>query len=261
MENCGSNPTPYLCRNLWIVADSILVHLCSMVRRLLKSILGLNAQSENVTKLPKVDLAILFPEFKSHLRLMEAASVNGNVTIYELFAISFAASACAPTTVFEVGTFDGRTTLNLAVNCPSTTRIFTLDLPASGLLTTKFPLEEYDKGYVEKQKSGTRFEDKPEGQGITQLLGDSGKFDFAPYFNTIDFVFVDGSHAYDYVLNDSMIALKLLRNGRGTILWHDYGNACWPGVARALDELWSTNPQFCELKHIQDTTIACLRVC
>ena len=43
----------------------------------------------------------------------------------------------------------------------------------------------------------------------------------------MDFIFVDGSHSYDYVLNDSRKALSLLRGGKGIILWHDYPG--WTG--------------------------------
>ena len=47
-------------------------------------------------------------------------------------------------------------------------------------------------------------------------------------------MFVDGSHAYDYVRKDSETAVRLVAKG-GTVLWHDYGR--WEGVSRALDEL------------------------
>jgi len=230
-------------------------------KKLIKSALGIKpGPDKNATKLPKVDLAVLFPVRQTEIKLLEPATANGNATIQEVFTLNFAVAACRPKTIFEIGTFDGRTTVNLAANTPADTRIYTLDLPSSGLNKTKFALEDYDKMYVDKPASGERFKDSPEGVKITQLFGDSATFDFSPYFKSIDFVFVDGSHAYEYALSDSLNALKLLHNQGGVILWHDYGHVCWPGVARALDKLQATNPQFKNLKHIPDTTIACLLV-
>ena len=44
---------------------------------------------------------------------------------------------------------------------------------------------------------------------ITQLYGDSANFDFSPYAGRMGLVFVDGSHSYDYVLQDTASALRL----------------------------------------------------
>lgn len=227
---------------------------------LIKKLLGVNSDTQSATKLPKIDLSVAVREFKPDIKILEAATANGNVSIHELFSLNFIIAADAPKVLFEIGTFDGRTTLNFAANSPASARIFTLDLPASDLQKTKFALEEYDKGYVEKPLSGARFLGRLESGKITQLLGDSATFDFSPYFNSVDFVFVDGSHAYEYTLNDSRIALKLLRNKKGMIVWHDYGHVCWPGVLRALEELSVNDPDFKNLKHINNTTIACLRL-
>lgn len=230
-------------------------------KKLIKSLFGIKpGPGPDAPRLPKVDLTALFPAHHAGIKMLEPATANGNATIHEVFTLNFAVAVRQPKTIFEIGTFDGRTTLNLAANTPADSRIYTLDLPSSGLNKTKFVLEEYDKLYVDKPASGTRFKNNAEGAKITQLLGDSATFDFSPYFNSVDFVFVDGSHAYEYALSDSLNALKLLRNGTGVILWHDYGHVCWPGVARALDGLQSSDPRFKNLKHIQDTTIACLLV-
>lgn len=230
------------------------------IKHAIKSILGMDrAAVEVALKLPEADLASIFPDFRPEIKILEPAGANGNVTIHELLAINFAVAACAPKVVFEIGTFDGRTTLNIAANSPGA-KIFTLDLPAAKIASTKFALEEYDKGYVDKSESGARFQKRAEAANIVQLYGDSAAFDFTPYFNSIDFIFVDGSHAYEYVLNDSRVALKLLRNGKGTIFWHDYGHVCWPGVKRALEQLQSSESEFRTLQHVNQTTFACMRV-
>lgn len=92
---------------------------------------------------------------------------------------------------------------------------------------------------VEKEASGARIE-KYRGQNnsiggkITQLFGDSAKFDFSPYYNSFSLVFVDGSHAFEYTLSDTKEAIKIVRKG-GVIIWHYYG--LWKGVTRALEEI------------------------
>jgi predicted O-methyltransferase YrrM len=230
------------------------------IKPLIKSLLGMNRPPEPATKLPRVDLSAVVREFKPDLKILEPASTNGNATIQELLSLNFIVAACSPKVVFEIGTFDGRTTLNLAANSPADARLFTLDLPAADLKNTKFAIEEYDRLYVEKPQSGARFQGRPEAGKITQLFGDSATFDFSPYFNSVDFVFVDGSHAYEYARNDSHVALKLLRNKKGMIVWHDYGHVCWPGVVRALDEFAANDPAFKNIRHITDTTLACLRL-
>lgn len=47
-------------------------------------------------------------------------------------------------------------------------------------------------------------------------------------------IFVDGSHAYDYVMSDTREAIQMVTKG-GVIIWHDYG--IWEGVTRALEEI------------------------
>jgi hypothetical protein len=114
--------------------------------------------------------------------------------------------------------------------------------------------------YVTKERSGERFSCR--GYNIVQLYGDSGTFDFSPYYGNVDFMFIDGSHAYDYVKNDTLAALKMVRVG-GTIIWHDYrrtGFTPFPGVLRALTEFFLTDGRFSTLSQIDRTSIVHLRV-
>lgn len=50
------------------------------------------------------------------IRLLEAEQANGNVSLGELAAINTFVARRHAKTVFEIGTFDGRTTLNMAAN-------------------------------------------------------------------------------------------------------------------------------------------------
>ena len=71
-------------------------------------------------------------------------------------------------------------------------------------------------------------------------------------------MFVDASHAYRYVINDSLVALQLLAPRGGTIVWHDYGR--WDGVTRAINDLRSKHPDFRNVVKVKGTTLAVLTV-
>jgi hypothetical protein len=147
----------------------------------------------------------------------------------------------------------------MASNCSHEAKVYTLDLPKDKLYSTKLPIVPGDKGdkmFIDKEISGSRYLGKDCERKIIQLYGDSATFDFSPFFNMMDFIFIDGSHSYEYVLNDSKQALKLLRNGKGVILWHDYD--LWGGVTKALDKLYLEDRKFKGLKHIEGTSMVCL---
>ena len=202
-------------------------------------------------RLPVVDIGELVDESRPVV-VRAVRSVDGNVTAEELVALCQLVAHHRPQALFEIGTFDGRTTLNLAANAPAGACVHTLDLPASE--PTALALAPGERQFVDKPRSGARFAQSDLAGRIVQLYGDSATFDFAPY--AADFVFVDGSHAYDYVLSDSRRALALLPGGRGVVVWHDYG--CWDGVTRALDELQAGEPAFAGLRRVAGTTLAVL---
>ncbi len=184
-------------------------------------------------------------------------AADGNVSPEELDIISRLVKLADPAVIFEFGTFDGRTTLNLAAHSRPDAKVFTLDLPRSALGATKLELAQHDRKYADKPTSGLRFRGTDVEGKITQLYGDSAAFDYTPYLGAVDFIFVDASHSYEYVLHDSRIARQLIR-GEGVILWHDYAKSdvCWPGLVRALDELHAGEPFFGSLKHIKGTKLA-----
>ena len=106
--------------------------------------------------------------------------------------------------IFEIGTFDGRTTLNLHLNAPSAT-IHTIDLPPGRL------------DMPDSKVAGSLIHELVRAGSIIQLWGDSTQFDFSPWFGTQDFVFVDAGHGYKNALADSRTALRLVE-GRGKIV-------------------------------------------
>ncbi|HEV2292522.1 MAG TPA: class I SAM-dependent methyltransferase [Tepidisphaeraceae bacterium] len=183
------------------------------------------------------------------ITLLELEQRHGNVTLLELIVLSRLVRERAPRSLFEIGTFDGRTTLNLAANAPDDAVVHTLDLPPNR--PTAYALSPADYQFVNKPASGARITAGACAERVRQLYGDSATFDFTPY--KADFVFVDGSHAYEYVLSDSMRALALIGEGPAVIAWHDYG--VWDGVTRGLEELASTDPRFQNLQWVRGTSL------
>jgi len=171
--------------------------------------------------------------------------VRGGTSCFESWVLSVLAKQA--TSLFEFGTCSGKTTYLWAKNSPADARIITLTLGKNqhadylaarednGLATLTALAESAFDSFI---YSGTPVEHK-----ITQLFGDSKRFDETPYLKQCDLIFIDGSHAYSYVKNDTEKALRMLREG-GLLLWHDYRyrNVETRGVRRYLDELSETLP-------------------
>jgi len=172
------------------------------------------------------------------IELAETVKSDGNVRLSELALLGLAARDVAlGSEIIEIGTFDGRTALNLAINAPRGVSIATLDLPAHQ--RPALAIEQSERQYVDKPEPGARLRDcddvwREAASRVVQLRGDSATFDWSAHLGRAGLVFVDGSHAYDYAKTDSETAMRLVAPG-GIVLWHDYG--VWPGVARALEEL------------------------
>lgn len=206
--------------------------------------------------LPKTDVFELFGNDNAQYEGVYECGF-GHTTEFELKVISNLVKKFNPHSIFEIGTFQGRTTLNMALNTQDNAIITTLDLPSEGLSSTAMEIEEGEIRYVKKDVSGERFIGHPMAKKITQVFGDSATYSFANYQNTIDLAFIDGSHAYEYVLNDSKKIYSTMRPG-GLIIWHDYTN--WEGVWTALNELYLSDSRFKNIEHIGGTSIAILKV-
>lgn len=159
--------------------------------------------------------------------------------------------------MFEFGTCTGKTAYLWARNQPAGGTVTTLTLPperadqvggAAGDDPVAVAYAREESRFSRFLYSGTATEER-----IVQLLGDSKEFDERRFAGQCDVVFVDGSHAYSYVVNDSAKALAMVRPG-GLVLWHDYSPEC-PGVFQALNELARRLP----LVHLEGTTLVAHR--
>lgn len=218
---------------------------------------GYRHESRVAPTLPVVAASALVPE-NMILDVRAIDAVDGNVSERELITICRLVRQQQPKRLFEFGTFDGRTTLNLAANAASGAQVLTLDLPGSEVSKSVSPIHRHEIQYANKPKSGERYRGTDLESRIVSLEGDSGSFDYSAYERSIDFVFIDASHTFEYVINDSLVALKLIRAAGGTIVWHDYGR--WDGVTSALHELRAKNAAFHDVVQIAGTTLAMLRL-
>ena len=205
-----------------------------------------------VTRLPAVHWSALLPA--NPIYLVEARKELGNVTEGELALLATAATLVpSGRDVVEIGTFDGRTTLNLAINSAPDVTFNTLDLPPD--MATQHALHPSERRFVEKPAPGARFRNAaPPWTACTarirQHLGDSATYDFSSLHGRAGLVFVDGSHAYEYAMADSDTAFRLVAPN-GVVIWHDYG--VWEGVTRALEEI-ETHRKL-GLRHISGTSL------
>jgi hypothetical protein len=163
---------------------------------------------------PQVDVREVIDEHAT-FQLREPIGVDaGNPSLLEIMIINKLIRSHQPSAIFEIGTFTGRTTLNMAANCAAQSRVYTLDLHPE-LSDDVSPVPSKTRTRMGVELVGSKYRGTDCEAKITQLYGDSATFDFSPYFNSIDFIFIDGAHSYNYVLGDSETALRLLRNGKG----------------------------------------------
>jgi predicted O-methyltransferase YrrM len=192
-------------------------------------------------------------------RTSPAKRIDGNTSRYEQQVLATIIGQARPQRILELGTFNGLSTHTMALNAPAA-RILTVDIPQESLNELQLPVtrrrRSYDDvRYIRKNSIGTTFANTPEARRITQLLCDTALLEERIKGKRFDLIFVDASHSYEYTRNDTALALRHLAKG-GTIIWHDYGKRCWPGVKRALDELYVKDER---LRRIEKTSFVMLR--
>ena len=77
-------------------------------------------------------------------------------------------------------------------------------------------------------------------QNVHLIKGNSNRLLKKIDMTKIDYVFLDGGHAYETVKNDLYYSKAVLDNN-GTILCDDYNLSQAPGVKKAIDEFISSN--------------------
>jgi len=186
-----------------------------------------------------------FKQLSSHFVFAQSNLFNRDSKVTRSMETHFLATLVKelnPQNIFEIGTYNGFTTLHLAVNSPESCRILTLDLPADYDIK-KAGTSSYDDLLViqlSQQTINQRFYKKHILENkITELFGDSAIFDFSSYYNKMDIVFIDGNHSLPYVKSDTENAFKMLSD-RGIIVWHDFDYIIHKDVFSYLNDLAKT---------------------
>lgn len=183
--------------------------------------------------------------------------VVGGTTEYEAWILAVLAKRS--TLLFEFGTCTGKTAYLWARNLPPEGQVVTLTLAPEHLAaytaSAGDDVAATETAHRESRFTKFRYSSTDVEHKVVQLFGDSKQLDETPYLDACDVVFVDGSHAYSYVVSDSSKALRMVSPG-GLVLWHDYrGPHEVRDVYRALNELSRTLP----LVHIAGTTLVAYR--
>lgn len=158
-------------------------------------------------------LALKFPK-KVKLEALHEGK-RGSLFPYELKALATITKALKPKNVLEIGTFEGRASLNIALNLDKNSKLYTINLHQK---ECNFEIGRFFKNSKVHNK-------------IQKIEEDSMKFDFSK-LPKMDLIFIDGAHGYYPVLSDTKNAIKIL-NKNGLLIWDDVDN-CHLGSTEAV---------------------------
>ncbi len=188
----------------------------------------------------RVSLIEIFPGIENaDVKILKAydRDMTTSVDISEITAIASIVKFMGRKNILEIGTFNGNTTLNLAANSSENTTITTVDLPENWIGKYEIEIPDIYKNVTERNSIGAHYKKFPEfSNKITQIFCDSARLEWDKMQTPFDFIFIDGNHHYNYVLNDTKNALLHLSKG-GIIIWHDYGMI--EDVSKVVDDFSS----------------------
>tara|TARA_Y100000591_G_scaffold183264_1_gene158221 strand:- start:134 stop:763 length:630 start_codon:yes stop_codon:yes gene_type:complete len=168
-----------------------------------------------------------------------------------------------PKTFLEIGVFHGVTARNI---CELLSQIHKEDFKYIGLdlfeksdenslevipsTDFKNPFKKIYFKYIKRQDpySMESVNDllKKFKKNIHLIKGNSNKVLKKINMKKIDFVFIDGGHEYNTVIND-LNNCKEVIDLNGTVLCDDYNLSSAPGVRKAIDEFVQNNKYKCEI--------------
>ncbi|HTR37112.1 MAG TPA: class I SAM-dependent methyltransferase [Bryobacteraceae bacterium] len=187
-------------------------------------------------RLPRHHLTQIFPGSETvHVNLVNLyqRKVGLSMDAGEVMTLCAIAQFLGARKIFEIGTYDGNTTLNLAANVPDDGRVTTVDLPQNWDRQFVYNVPNNHWNVTDRNRIGIQFQGTKYESRIRQVLGDSAKLDWTQLDGPFDLIFIDGCHYREYVKADTENALRNIRPG-GVIVWHDYGDI--KDVSRVVDE-------------------------
>ena len=176
----------------------------------------------------------LFPGLDRQIVPLEVGSMieNGGISYTELTILAALTRWISPKRILEIGTFNGWTSHNLALQLEDEAELVTINLPDG-----EHPRLEsggWNARYFPETVSSLLFEGRPTASQIKQIRKDSANLSAEDFSDKFDLIFIDGSHSFAYVENDTKLALSVA-NDQAIIIWHDYGKpAHWAGVTEYL---------------------------
>ena len=186
----------------------------------------------DVRNIPSVNVLDICPGTQ-RWALQSFPSVGASVSPMECAVLASLSHLVKARRVFEFGTYKGVSTTQLALNIGEEGMVFTLDLPEDHPAYT-LPIPTPEERQIAAEGGKGILIPRDLLNRVTFLRSDSATFDETPYLGTIDLVFVDGAHSYEYVKNDTEKGWRMLRSG-GVVAWHDC-NAQHRDVVRYIKE-------------------------
>ena len=196
----------------------------------------------------KTPLRELEPGDWETLTIPAQFQTGGGTTAREMLILAAVTKALRPRRIFEIGTYNGRTTAVLIMNAPRDCEVLTLDLPpivnsAEGYISSDLELigNRETERYLKRARLRHRYQ---------QIYTDSMQLEPDPYRDSVELGFIDGAHALEYVKNDTE-KMAVMMGDRGFVFWHDYGGR---GEFRPLSRYLESLP--IQLYRIRDTSLA-----
>jgi hypothetical protein len=188
--------------------------------------------------IPRVAAGELFPEidFTHSPELLHPFPRELSVQPHELIVLCQLVRRFKPARVIELGTAEGRTALNFAFHLPENGEVVTIDLPPQG-----------------GSEVGFFYWDSPLKSKIKQVFGDISTWDTAPYRGSAGVVFADACDQLPGLAQEMAQAFAVVQPG-GIVLHHDYGSN------RVTTQFWNRVGKELPVRHIDGTTLLCLRV-
>ena len=185
------------------------------------------AAAARIAELPVVEVTDVIPSGTHEISVVGPETRHGwSLGLAEQLILQLIVRARNCESVFEIGTFNGGTTLILAESLPDHGRVWTLDLDPAAFDASQAPADFH------RREVGTAYRGSPVARKITQLLGNSLTYDFSSYRQSADLVLVDGGHEYEHGYSDTRNALEIAKPG-AIVVWDDF-EPYWHGLVNGI---------------------------
>lgn len=176
----------------------------------------------------------------------------GGTSVEELAVLSAVTSLLQPRKVFEIGTYNGKTTSAFILNSEPGTEIISLDLPNDQAPASSDSNLPSDRGLIATRQLGQCIREMGLEGRYNQVLCNSLEFDSAPHANSVELAFIDGAHELRYVKSDTEKVATMSTN-EAMVFWHDYGGK---GIFRPLTRYLDSLSRSAPIHRVAGTTLA-----